>query len=71
MALDVDNQRRARDLLIEGMNNQGITEVPCVEFQFKDGTIASVQTDNHPALNRLAADVHTMKFKPSAEAGAQ
>jgi len=65
----LDEQRKVRDLMIEGMQNQGITEAPCVEFTFKDGSVVAVQTDNHPALNRPAADVHGMKFRPSAEAG--
>ncbi len=66
---DLEEQRRVRDLLIEGMQTQGISEVPCVEFTMQDGTIANVLTDSHPVLNRPASDVRSMKFKTSAEAG--
>lgn len=67
--VNLERQRTARDLLIEGMSTQGVEEVPCVEFQFNDGAVVNVLTDNHPSLNRPATDVTSMKFKSSAEAG--
>lgn len=69
MAVTQEGQRTARDLLLEGMTEQGISEVPCVEFIFNDGQLANVLTDQHPSLNRPASDVSSMKFKSSAEAG--
>lgn len=71
MPVTQDGQRTARDLLIEGMTTQGISEVPCVEFQFNDGAVVNVLTDQHPSLSRPASDVSSMKFKSSAEAGGE
>ena len=69
MAVNREAQRTARDLLIEGMATQGIEEVPVVEFTFNEGAVVNVVTDNHPALNRPASEVSSMKFKSGAEAG--
>lgn len=66
---DLKEQRTIRDLLIEGMTAQGVSDVPCVEFVLTDGSIANVLTDNHPVLARPASDAASMKFKTSAEAG--
>ena len=65
----LDEQRRIRDLMIEGMNTQGISEAPCVEFVLQDGAIVEVVSDTHPVLDRPASDVSSMKFKQSAEGG--
>jgi len=63
----LEKQRTARDLLIDGMNTQGITEVPEVHFEMKDGAIYNVRGETHPVLNRPATDVLNMSFHPSAE----
>lgn len=65
----LDEQRKIRDLLIEGMSSQGIEECPCVEFELQDGAIVQVLTPNNPVLDRPASDVKGMKFKQSADAG--
>ena len=65
----LEQQRTVRDLLIEGMTTQGISEVPCVEFELQDGGIVQVLTDNNPVLDRPATTVKGMKFKQSADAG--
>ena len=69
MGVDLEKQRTIRDLVIEGMNTQGISEAPCIEFQLQDGSIVNVLTDTHPVLDRPASEVSGMKFKQQAEGG--
>lgn len=66
---NLEEQRKIRDLVIEGMNTQGISECPCIEFVMQDGSIVNVLTDQHPVLDRPATDVNSMKFKQQAEGG--
>lgn len=67
--MDLEKLRTARDLVIEGMHNQGLSEAPCVEFILEDGSIIEAVSESHPVLDRPATEVRSMKFKTSAEGG--